>query len=292
METAAATQVASTNQLLKQLETLSKTAPIDLLTANLEERKREELDLHDQMRDTDHVQSLNDRERVQLLGNRKFYWFATDFFNYIQRWIESHASGKVVLDYACGDGLYTIMAARSGAALAIGIDISGVSVANAKRDALAAGLQDRTFFLQADCENTKLPDSSIDVIICSGMLHHLDLSYAFPEMRRILKPGGVILGAEALSYNPLIKLYRRLTPQMRSKWEAQHILSYRELRFARHFFQVTNVRHFMLMTLWGFYLPPLLPVFRKIDSLLLSIPLLKLMSWMFTFELRKAEDSH
>src|SRR5258708_27083226 len=106
METAAATQVASTNQLLKQLERLSKTAPIDLLTANLEERKREELDLHDQMRDTDHVQSLNDRERVQLLGNGKVYCVATDFFNYIQTWIESHASSKVVLDYACGDGLY------------------------------------------------------------------------------------------------------------------------------------------------------------------------------------------
>ena len=37
---------------------------------------------------------------------------------------------------------------------------------------------------QGDCENTGLPNTCVDVILCCGMLHHLDLSYAFPEIRR------------------------------------------------------------------------------------------------------------
>jgi hypothetical protein len=123
------------------------------------------------------------------------------------------------------------------------------------------------------------------------MLHHLDLSYAFPEMRRLLKPGGVVLGAEALSYNPLIKLYRRLTPQMRSKWEAVHILSYRELKFAKYFFEVRNIKHWTLVALVGFYVPVLLPLCRWIDSVLMALPGIKLMSWMFTFELHKPEKA-
>ncbi len=53
-----------------------------------------------------------------------------------------------------------------------------------------------------------LDDNYIDAIICSGMLHHLDLSYAFLELRRILRAEGKILAAiEALNYNPAIKLY-------------------------------------------------------------------------------------
>jgi len=279
---------AVAEQLLDALERLSKPSP-DLLPGNLEVRKREELELHDHKRDTEYVQGLNDHAREKFLGDYKFYRVNKDVAKYIDGWIATHSPGKVVLDYACGHGHHATMAAQFGAALAIGIDISPVSVAIARNDAAAAGVQDRTAFAQADCENTCLPDSSIDVIICSGMLHHLDLSYAFPELRRILKPGGIILAAEALRYNPLIRIYRKLTPQMRSKWEEEHILSYRDLRFASHFFEVKNVRHWTLVALWGVYMPPLLSLFRWIDSYLLSVPLIKLMSWIFTFELHKLQ---
>lgn len=48
-------------------------------------------------------------------------------------------------------------AARAGAKIAIGLDISSVSVHNAKESAVSEGLT----------------------------LHHLDLAYAFPELKRI-----------------------------------------------------------------------------------------------------------
>jgi SAM-dependent methyltransferase len=182
-----------------------------------------------------------------------------------------------------------IDAAKAGAALSIGLDISSVSIANARRDAAAAGVAANTYFVQADAENTKLPDHSIDVAICSGMLHHLDLSYAFPELRRILAPGGKILCVEALDYNPAIKLYRKLTPDMRTEWEKAHILSLADVRFARRFFDLGEVRYWHITGILGPHLPVLRPFLDMTDRMLERVPGMRLMAWIFTFELLSTE---
>ena len=149
---------------------------------------------------------------------------------------------------------------------------------------------DNLIYVQADCENTGLPSNSIDTAICSGVLHHMDLSYVFPELRRIMKPGGRILVGEALDYNPLIKLYRMLTPDMRTEWEKSHILSYEDIEFAKSFFEVQDIKHWHLFSIFGAYLPKLLFAFNFLDRSLLRFPIIKYMSWMFTFELVKSSD--
>ena len=135
-----------------------------------------------------------------------------------------------------------------------------------------------------------LPDNSIDVILCAGMLHHLDLSYAFPELRRILKPGGKILAVEALDYNPFIKAYRFLTPGMRTEWEKHHILSIKDVKFASRFFKVKSIKFWHITSFCAAFLgnsKPILTLFNFLDSLLTKIPLIKLLSWQFTFVLEK-----
>jgi SAM-dependent methyltransferase len=124
------------------------------------------------------------------------------------------------------------------------------------------------------------------------MLHHLDLSYAFPELRRVLRPGGRILAVEALNYNPAIKLYRRLTPEMRTDWEKNHILSFKDLRFAERFFHVENVRCWHIVSMFASYanFMAALPVLNLIDAGLTRIPGIRLMAWIFTFELVKPGD--
>jgi hypothetical protein len=54
------------------------------------------------------------------------------------------------------------------------------------------------------------------MVIGFAILHHLDLKLAIADMYRVLKPGGVAYFAEPLGTNPLINLYRRLTPQYRT----------------------------------------------------------------------------
>jgi ubiquinone/menaquinone biosynthesis C-methylase UbiE len=253
---------------------------------NLNERKLKELEFHDLDRDIDLKKEISqDIENYnELFGNRKYYSTVRRSRSFVQEWISKNSKDKVFLDYACGEGENAISAARAGASLSLGFDISSVSVTNARNEAAKENLLNVRFF-QADAENTALPDACVDVILCSGMLHHLDLSYAFPEMRRILKPGGRILAVEALDINPFIKIYRARTPKMRTEWEAKHILSLKEVAFAQRFFELDEIRFWHVIGYIAGKFPFLLGPLEKLDSILEKVPYVQRLAWIFTFEL-------
>lgn len=237
--------------------------------SSLEERKVKEIEFHDRDRDRSKIDSLDQDTYEKFYGNKKYYSATRTSQVYTQKWIDRFAPGRVFLDYACGNGSNAIRAAKAGAALSLGFDISIVSVENAKNDAHEAGVSKNCRFFQADAENTKLPDHSVDAIICSGMLHHLDLSHAFPELHRILTPGGRVLCIEALDYNPAIKVYRYLTPDMRTEWEKAHILSMKDVKFAKRFFLLNEIKYWHITAILSPHLRFIpLPVFEAIDNVL------------------------
>lgn len=262
----------------------------------LVERKRQERQWANFSRDK-YANADSGKTPEEDRGNAKWYSTTQLSIEYRNHWLAKRVPGKVFLDYACGNGLETIKAARMGAALAIGIDVSNVSIQNGRDVAANEGLSDRCVFIEGDCENTGLPDGSVDAILCSYMLHHLDLNYAYPEMRRILKPGGVVLACEALNYNPIIKAYRKLTPEMRTEWEKEHILSLKHVRQAKAYFNVGEIRYWHLFSVLGGFLRGIPPVFNPLmaglnamDRVLLSIPGVQLMAWQFSFELVKPRN--
>jgi ubiquinone/menaquinone biosynthesis C-methylase UbiE len=257
--------------------------------SSLEPRKLAEIEFHNRDRDRKFIAEQQSSDTFdKFYGNRKYYGTTARSRSYVDAWVQREAKDRVFLDYACGNGEKAMLAAASGAALSLGFDISDVSVRNCVQEAGARNLTNVRFF-QADAENTMLPDNSVDRIICSGMLHHLDLSYAFPELRRILKPGGRILAVEALDYNPAIKLYRTLTPAMRTDWEKAHILSLKDLRFAKRFFSVENIHYWHVVGYAGALAKPLAKPLDTVDRFLEKIPLAQLMAWSFTFELVKPQ---
>lgn len=276
--------------LIHTLATLKPTSNEEWM-AKLSARKLAELDFHNRDRDRKVIENLNQDDFERFYGNKKYYSTVKRSDEYTRNWIAREAKDNVFLDYACGNGMNAIRAAQAGASLALGIDISNVSVENAKNDAQKAGVGDTTYFLQADAENTRLPDSCANRIICSGMLHHLDLSYAFPELRRILAPKGKILCIEALDYNPLIKAYRLLTPSMRTDWEKKHILKFSDLKFASRFFDVKYIKYWHVTGYLGAQLRWAAPTLDFADRILESIPIINLMSWIFTFELHSKKDA-
>ncbi len=275
------------DSLLEYLDELKKITN-DEWVKNLSTRKIKELEFHDRDRDQSFVEEVkkNSDTFEKFYGNKKFYTITERSTQYMQNWIKTNSKNKIFLDYACGNGGLAINAAKNGAKLSLGLDISNVSIQNARKFAVENNIQNVEFF-QADAENTKLPDNSIDSIICSGMLHHLDLSFAFPELRRILKPGGKILAVEALDYNPLIKIYRMMTPDMRTEWEKAHILSLKDVDFASRFFKINSIKYWHITAYIGAKLTFLKPLLCKVDPFLERIPFVQRMGWMFTFELEK-----
>jgi ubiquinone/menaquinone biosynthesis C-methylase UbiE len=280
----------NTDELISQINDLKKTSN-KTWQESLSKRKLLELEFHDRDRDKSRIEQLakNKNDFEEFYGNKKYYNTVRVSREFIDTWISREVKGKVFLDYACGNGEKTIFAAKVGAILSLGFDISAVSVQNAEKEALSQNLNNIIFF-QADAEATRLPDNSIDIILCSGMLHHLDLSYAFPEMRRVLKPGGKILAAEALNVNPLIRLYRRLTPSMRTDFEKAHILSLGEVKFARRFFDVTEIRYWHVVSYAAGKFPLLLKPLEILDKVLQKVPYIQRLAWIFTFEMVKRND--
>ena len=271
-------------ELLSSIETINEMANSQM-RMSLSPRKLRELEFHDQHRDSAIEKKLNPDVYEKLYGNKKYYITTTDSQKYLDSWIERHSKRKVFLDYACGNGNTAIKAARYGAKLSVGIDISSISILNARELAKKAGVEKNTRFVQADVENTGLPAGSIDTVLCSGMLHHVDLSYALPELRRILAPGGKMLALESLNYNPAITLYRHMTPQMRTEWEKSHILSLKDLNFAKRFFDLGEIRYWHILGIASTHVPFLRNYLAFADRILTRVPLVKLLSWMFSFEL-------
>ena len=128
-------------------------------------------------------------------------------------------TGKTVLEYGCGDGWITTELARRGARVCA-FDISSEAVAQTRRTLRKAGLARRCDVRVMAGEALAYPADHFDLAIGFAILHHLDMQPALDELRRVLKPGGRALFAEPLASNPAIRLYRRLTPQYRTRDEA------------------------------------------------------------------------
>jgi ubiquinone/menaquinone biosynthesis C-methylase UbiE len=97
--------------------------------------------------------------------------------------------GKMVLDIACGEGYGSAMMAQSALSV-IGMDISEQAIAHAQSRYPA----DNLTFKVGDCTAIALPDACVDLIVSFETIEHHDQhSQMLSELRRVLKPGGVLL---------------------------------------------------------------------------------------------------
>jgi malonyl-CoA O-methyltransferase len=94
------------------------------------------------------------------------------------------ATGRRVLDLACGSGRYLSILGERGATTVLGMDNSLPMLRHASARSLAC----------ADLLALPIADATLDLIVCGLALGHVrDLSRAIGEIGRVLKPGGVVL---------------------------------------------------------------------------------------------------
>lgn len=97
---------------------------------------------------------------------------------------------KRVLDLGCGNGAYTVEIAREGA-YTCGIDIELVRLTTFARR--VAGVSNLDIGCAAG-EHLPLRDASFDVVFCIETLEHVaDERQTLRELRRVLRPGGVLV---------------------------------------------------------------------------------------------------
>lgn len=123
--------------------------------------------------------------------------------------------GAHVLDMGCGDGWVTAELAAAGARVAA-FDISPEAVASTLALLRHRHVETHCKVETMAAEKLEYPDAHFDIVCGFGILHHLDLVQSLAEVKRVLKPSGRAYFAEPLRGNPLIDLYRKLTPRFRT----------------------------------------------------------------------------
>jgi len=203
--------------------------------------------------------------------------------------LKKNARNSEVLDYGCGVGPSIIAVSNYQPKKIIGIDISEISIKKAK---------DRTKYLgsmvelQVDnCEKTSFENNRFDLVYGHGILHHLEFSKCLDEILRILKPGGSLIFVEPLGTNPIINLYRKLTPKSRSIDE--HPFTDKDLTLLKNKYNDVEIKYYGLLTLifFPFYSDPnkskIFKILKDADQILFKIKLFRYFAWSVLISAKK-----
>ena len=221
---------------------------------------------------------------------RKFYAVATAASRQFLALVDENCIGQRVLEYGCGNGKHSLALARRGADV-IGIDVSVEGIQQATAQARAEGLEDKLTFEVMNAEALEFPDDNFDIVCGNSILHHLNLQNTCRELIRVLKPEGRAVFLEPLGHNPLINLYRKLTPKIRT--EDEHPLLARDLETLAGYFHDAHIHYYVLCTLMAvpFRALPgfkgLLAVLEWFDGILLRLPFVKRQAWLVVIQLER-----
>jgi SAM-dependent methyltransferase len=148
--------------------------------------------------------------------------------------------GCTALDYGCGHAMAAVVMARAGADVTA-FDLARGYLREASQRAAANGV--RVHFAQADGERLPFGNATYDRVWGNAVLHHLSLERAAPELRRILRPGGVAVFCEPWGENLCLSWARRRLGYPRKHRTAdEQPLRQPQVGVLQHFFTHVNVQ--------------------------------------------------
>lgn len=121
------------------------------------------------------------------------YWVPCTLWPHAVSLAEKVSPGDKVLDVGAGTGLLTELASArvgtSGHVSALEPTPFMIDLLHKKYDGVG-----RINIIENSIEEADLPDNSFDVLLCHQVVQYIkDLPSAFSQMRRVLKPGGILV---------------------------------------------------------------------------------------------------
>jgi ubiquinone/menaquinone biosynthesis C-methylase UbiE len=230
--------------------------------------------------------AFHDARFADELGVRpadRFYVVNRASNAYFQRIIDAAPPGARMLEIGCGDGAYAALYAASRGLSVTAVDISAVAIEHARAEADRRGVAGRIEFAVMNAEELNLDTRSFELVCGLGVLHHLDFQQALREASRVSTADGVAVFVEPLADNPVLRVYRRLTPAQRTIDE--HPLRTKDLETLRRHFAKTEIAYFHLLTMLALPLAgrtsfePMIGRLEALDRLVFRSPLRR-WAWM------------
>ena len=163
----------------------------------LTERQRHEQEYHRGFA-LSHSECVNQDVAQNIISPGPRRWWNA-FWSMYDRILAVGVAGKRVLIPGCGFGEDAIRISYLNAKVSA-FDLSPEVIDIAKRRAAKLGQRDVDFRVMAS-ESLEYPDCLFDLVLFVDILHHVDIPAAMREVRRVLKPGGMVIGDELYTYS-------------------------------------------------------------------------------------------
>lgn len=198
---------------------------------------------------------------LAVSGETKDY-FARGRMSWLAKRLERFGfAARKVLDYGCGTGTsIPLFFEYCGCEQVVGVDVSEVSLACARRAYTAAQVQLLPLERHEPCADA-------DLAFCNGVFHHVSPSeraIALHHIYRSLRPNGVFAFWENNPWNPGTRYCMRVNPFDR---DAAPISPCKGCRL------LTDTGFRIIDTTYAFYFPRTLRLLRGLEPCLSSIPL-------------------
>lgn len=194
---------------------------------------------------------------------------------------------KKVLILGVGNQTSLIDAFIDSGAEVVAIDLSSESVKRVRDKIFKTNSESKCSILEMDCENLTFESHSFDFVFGRGIIHHLDIEKSLQQIQQVLKRKGKFGFIEPLATNPVIQLYRYLTPLDRTPDE--HPFKSSDLRLFSKRFHNVHFKFLYALTLLSFPIRILtnndkffFKVFNflnRADELLINIPGYRVLCW-------------
>lgn len=134
--------------------------------------------------------------------------------------------GEVVLDIGCGRGELVAVAAKLGAARAIGVDYAESAIRLARHTLAAQGVEGIAEVHHSDGRRLPAEDGVADLVTLVDVVEHLapaELDHVLSEARRVLRPGGRVFAhtmPNRLVYDVTYRAHRAAMRLAGKRWPA------------------------------------------------------------------------
>jgi len=180
------------------------------------------------------------QRRPRRTFRRRWYPFVNhELSQCMRRWL-SQLAGTRVLYVGCGvsSSMAREMAERGAEVWCLDIDPELLRIFQA---GLPVESRSRIHVVLGDAHAMPVEDAFFDVAFGKAIVHHLDIARFMQELTRVCRPGARFVFCEPLHMNPVIRLVRWLTPELRDPDE--HPLKPADLRLIGSFVSAMELEY-------------------------------------------------